>query len=250
MDKIISENQKTWDKVADLFRDANALPFWGPFGVGDDLDLVPEIEGKTFLEVGCGSGRSIKYLVEKGAKKIYGLDLSAKQLEEAASYNKESVTEGKTELILGAMEEKINVTPVDVVFSVYAIGWTPEPGKTFKNIFEYLKPGGLFIWSWDHAIFSDVEYKDGKFVVVNGYHEEKPRAIKNWKKEGTVANITYRKTSTWFRLLANAGFEVIGYHEPRPKNLNHGHHDSTKYYSIQKAEKVPATFIFVCKKPA
>lgn len=248
MDKIISENQKTWDSVADLFVDSSALPVWGPFGVGDDLNLIPEIKGKTFLEIGCGSGRSIKYLTEKGAGKVYGLDLSPEQIKEASAYNQKEIEKGKVVLIQGPMEKKIDIEPIDVIFSVYAIGWTADPEKTLKNIYEYLKPGGLFVWSWDHTFFTDVQYEDGKFVVTYNYHKEKPLAIKNWKKEGTIANVTYRKTSTWFQLLRDSGFEVIEYHEPEPKNLSRGYDDPSRHYSIQKAEKIPATFIFVCKK--
>ena len=246
--KIITENKKTWDKVADLFVNASALPVWGPFGIGDDLKLIPEIEGKTFLEIGCGSGRSIKYLTEKGAKKVYGLDLSVKQIEEATAHNQEEINQGKVQLIEGSMEENIGIEPVDFVFSIYAIGWTPEPEKTLKNIYSYLKLGGLFIWSWDHTFFTDVQYENGKFVVVYAYHEENSLGIKNWKRDGATAYLTYRKTSTWFQLLRNAGFEIVGYHEPKPKNLSRGHDDPTKYYSIQKAEKVPCSFIFVCKR--
>lgn len=246
--KIISENQNTWDIVADLFVDASALPVWGPFGIGDDLNLIPEIKGKTFLEIGCGSGRSIKYLTKNGAKKVYGLDLSPNQIEEATIHNQEEIKQGKVELIQGSMEEKNKIEPVDFVFSIYAIGWTPEPEKTLKNIYSYLKPGGLFVWSWDHTFFTDVQYEDGKFVVIYKYHEENSLAIKNWKKEGATANVTYRKTSSWFQLLRDAGFEIVGYHEPKPKNLSRGHDDPAKYYSIQKAEKVPCSFIFVCKK--
>lgn len=248
MDDLIFENEKTWDSVADQFIEASALPVWGPFGVGDDLNLIPETEGKTFLEIGCGSGRSIKYLTERGAKKVYGLDVSAVQLKEAESFNKEIVEQGKVELIKGRMEDPLNIEPVDVIFSVYAIGWTPDPEITLKNMYSSLKPGGTFIWSWDHALFTDVQFEDEKFVVTYAYHDEKPLAIKNWKKEGVTAHITYRKTSTWFQLLRNAGFEIVGYHEPKPKNLSRGFDDPKKYYSIQKAEKVPATFIFVCKK--
>jgi hypothetical protein len=40
----------------------------------------------------------------------------------------------------------------------------------------------------------------------------------------------------------------VGYHEPEPINLSRGHTDPTKYYSIQKAKKIPSSFIFVCKK--
>lgn len=249
MDKIVSENQKSWDKVADLFANASSLPVWGPFGVGDDLNLIPEIKGKTFFEVGCGSGRSIKYLIQEGAKKVFGLDFSPKQLEEATSFNQEEITKGKVKLINGLMEEKIDIEPVDFVFSVYAIGWTHEPKRTLKNIYEYLKPGGLFIWSWDHTFFADVDYLDGKFVITHSYHEENSIKTKDWKRKGATINIISRKTSTWFKLLRDAGFEVVDYYEPEPKNLSRGHIDPIKYYSIQKAEKVPATFIFVCKKP-
>jgi len=249
MDAITSENEKTWDAVADQFVEASALPVWGPFGIGDDLNLIPDIEGKTFLEIGCGSGRSIKYLTNRGALKVYGLDISTTQLEEATRYNKESVIEGRVELIKGRMEDDLNIEPVDVIFSVYAIGWTSDPEVTLKNMYTCLKPGGTFIWSWDHTIYTDIHYDEGKYVVNYSYHEEKPLAIKNWKKEGVTAHLTYRKTSTWFRLLRDAGFEIEGYYEPKPKNMDRGFEAPEKYYSIQKAEKLPATFIFVCKKP-
>ena len=80
MNDRISENQKTWDAVAHEFFDACALPLWGPFGIGDDLKLIPEIKNNTFLEVACASGRSIKYLLDNGVRKVYGLDLSGTQL--------------------------------------------------------------------------------------------------------------------------------------------------------------------------
>lgn len=248
-DTIILENQQTWDKVADLFIEAAALPVWGPFGAGDDLNLLPEIKNKTFLEIACGSGRSIKYLVDNGAKKVYGLDLSQVQINEATNYNKEAVDRGVVDLVQSPMETKLEIEPVDMVFSVYGLGWTSEPEKTLGNIHSYLKPDGLFVWSWDHSIFSDILYKDGNFSAIYSYHEENPITLKGWKKrEGVNAHLTYSKVSTWFQLLISAGFEVVGYYEPAPKTIERGSEDPEKYYSIQKAKLIPATFIFVCKK--
>ncbi len=248
MNENLNHNQATWDTVADQFFEASALPEWGPFGVGSDLDLISDIEGKTFLEIGCGSGRSIKHLVEKGAKKVYGVDISKVQLEEASRFNKDGVEAGQVELIQSSMEQQLDIEKVDAVFSVYAIGWTIDPVTTLANIYSYLKPGGLFTWSWDHTFFSDVKYEDGKYVVDHSYHEENELALKDWKTEGTSIHITYRKTSTWFQFLIKAGFEVIAYHEPAPNDLNRGFIEPEKYYSIEKAKKVPATFIFVCRK--
>lgn len=238
MQNIISDNEKTWDTVADQFIEASSLPVWGPFGVGDDLNLMPEIKDKIFLEIACGSGRSIKYLNDNGAKRVYGMDISQIQIDEATHYNKNAFKEGKVSLIKSAMENKFEIEPVDVVFSVYGIGWTVEPENTLKNIFSYLKPEGLFIWSWDHTFFSDIAYKDNDFFVKYSYHEENLTTIKNWRnKQGVNAHITYRKTSTWFNLLLEAGFEIIGYYEPKPKNNEWGSEDPEKYYSIEKAKK-------------
>jgi SAM-dependent methyltransferase len=248
MQNITSENEKTWDAVADHFTEASALPVWGPFGIGDDLNLIPEIKGKTFLEVGCGSGRSIKYLTDNGARAVYGVDISSVQLKEAERFNKKEIEEGRVHLIKGRMEDKLTIPTVDLVFSVYALGWTSDPETTLRHIASYLHKGGLFIWSWDHSLFTDVSYEEGKYVVAHAYHDETPLVRKDWKKEGTTVHITYRKTSTWFQLLRNAGFDIIAYHEPAPKNMSRGHDDPSKYYSFQKAEKVPASFIFVCRK--
>ncbi len=69
MDSQTKTNNKTWDGMVDLFLEASSLPVWGPFSVGKNLKLITNIKGKTFLEVCCGSGRFIKYLTDRGAKK-------------------------------------------------------------------------------------------------------------------------------------------------------------------------------------
>lgn len=248
MQKQIKENQKVWNQLAGKFKDASALPIWGPFSAGKKLKLIPQIRDKTFLEIGCGSGRSLNYLAKHGAKKVYGLDLSETQLVEAASFNKKAINGGVIELIHNSMETPLKLKNIDIVFSIYAIGWTQNPERTFANIYSYLKKGGLFIWSWDHTFFSDVEHKDGNYVVKHSYHDEFPLALKGWSKGDHTAHITYRKISTWFKLLRDADFEIIEYHEPKPLDSHWGQEDPTRYYAIQKAQKVPCTFLFVCKK--
>lgn len=249
--EAIEDNRKAWNHVCDLFADAASLPEWGPFGIGEDLDLLGEIKGKTFLDIGCGSGRSVGYLIQKGAKKVYGLDLSPMQLEEARRFNSPWTKDGNITFFEGKMEDKLDIEPVDGVVSVYAIGWTVSPEETLRNIYGYLKPGGIFAWSWDHTFFTDVQYDDASsnFFIRYSYHDENPVILENWKKEGARAHITYRKTSSWFRLLREAGFDIIGYHEPSPRNMRRGSDDPHKHYSIQKADKIPSSFIFVCQKP-
>jgi SAM-dependent methyltransferase len=248
MNSTTRRNRQTWDQVSDLFVNSSCLPIWGPFSVGQDLKLIPEIEGKTFLEIACGSGRSLRYVLDRRASKAYGLDFSEMQLAEAARFNSEYIQAGKLQLIRSAMEERIDIEPVDVVFSIYGIGWTDDPKKTFSNVASYLKPGGLFIWSWEHSIFADVAWDDGQYVVVRSYHDEGPVTIKDWMKQGCDVSLTHRRSSTWFSLLREAGLDVDGYFEPAPIDAKYGHDHAAEYYSIQKARVIPSSFIFVCRK--
>ncbi len=243
-------NRQTWDQVFGQFAEASALPAWGPFDVGTDLDLLGPIEGKTFLEIACGSGRSIRYLIEKGARHVTGVDLSEAQIQEAGTYNAEAIERGSVLLIQSPMEAPFAIEPVDVAFSVYGFGWAQDPEAALANVFAALKPGGRFVWSWDHAFFHDVVYHQKKYALKRSYHDESPVQIPRWRgAEAGEVSITYRKTATWFRLLRSVGFEVEGFYEPEPKNTNHGHEDLYKYYSIQKARMVPSSCIFACRKP-
>src|SRR5690242_5939298 len=139
MQPELAMNQMAWDIVAPKFRGACALPAWGPFDVCKDRDLLGEIGGQTVLEIGCGSGHSLAYLMaRKAAKKAYGLDFSATQLTFAAELNREAVSDGRIHLIQSPMEQPIELQPVDLIVSVQAMGWTQDPRALFRNLWSYL----------------------------------------------------------------------------------------------------------------
>ena len=46
----------------------------------------------------------------------------------------------------------------DIVYSIYALGWTSNLRKTLELIYSYLKPGGSFIFSWEHPVYSNLQY--------------------------------------------------------------------------------------------
>jgi len=252
-DSKIKINQKNWNKTYTQFEGWCALPTWGPYEVGkDDSSLIGEIKGKTFLEICCGSGHSIKYLIENGAEKVYAIDFSENQIQLAKNTNKDHLD--KVEFILSSMENLISLPEkVDVVFSVYGIGWTLDPVSTFNNVFSYLKPGGKFVWSWDHGVFLNSKAQDGDIIIEGSYHNESEHYLEGFRSGEGVYQI-FRKSSTWFSLLRNAGFEINRYLEPKPINLNEdiatiSSIDMAKYYSQIKGEKLPSVIIFECIKP-
>ena len=55
----------------------------------------------------------------------------------------------------------------DIVYSIYALGWTVDLQKTLSHIHSYLKPGGIFIFSWEHPIHDRLTYENSSFTLKN-----------------------------------------------------------------------------------
>lgn len=249
MEQILESNRRAWDAAADRWFGKGALPQWGIFGIEDrHNEWIGAISGKSFVEIGCGSGHSIQYLIERGAEKVYGLDLSEQQIGYARQVNADAVSAGRVELFAAPMEEKLSIGPVDTAFSIFAVGWTIDPDNIFRNVNAYLKPGGRFVWSWEHPFFSHVRLNGERVVVSTSYFDESAHVLQEWTGKGEQVSLSIRKLSTWFRCLQNSGFEVVDFLEPEPVEILDKHRNAQKYYCVQKGSLVPATMIFVCRK--
>ena len=252
-EKIIEKNKRYWNDHADLWFGTTALPKYGVrFVTEDDLHFFSDVEGKKVLELCCGSGHSLKYLVDKGAGELWGLDLSQKQLDNAKNLLSDSGICPK--LICAPMEADSDIPEdyFDYVFSIYGIGWTTDLAGTFKKVASYLKKDGIFIFSWGHPLHYCVaksyetgedEVIDGKLVFSRSYFDESYLKMPVHDTDVTFAN---RKISTYVNALYDAGFIIERMVEQTDeKSLSDTEDDSPK---AQKAKMVPLSMCFKCRK--
>src|SRR4051812_10119270 len=74
-------NRAGRDRGAPSFHGGTALPEHGPLAPTEDTLRLPEpTPGLRALELGCGSGHSLRYLAERGARELWGVDLSPVQV--------------------------------------------------------------------------------------------------------------------------------------------------------------------------
>lgn len=101
--------------------------------------LFKDVAGKKVLEICCGSGHSLKYLADRNAGELWGVDISQKQLDNAQAYLAENGYHAK--LTCSPMEADIDIPTdyFDYVYSIYGIGWTTDLQGTFQKIASYLK---------------------------------------------------------------------------------------------------------------
>jgi SAM-dependent methyltransferase len=183
--EILAINQKGWNEVAHIFYGGTALPQYGPLAqTEDDLNLIDNLKGKAVLELGCGSGHSICYLAKvKEAEELWGVDLSQEQIRFTREIlDKENIS---ARLLLASMDENPGIpeTHFDLVVSIYSLGWTPDLSRTLSLVYSYLKPGGQFIFSWEHPMYQCINYHDdiGSFVFTRPYLKEGPEIDPSWK---------------------------------------------------------------------
>ena len=57
------------------------------------LSLLPELDGKKVLDLGCGFGDHCRLFAEMGAEKVIGIDISSKMLDVARKENADPMIE-------------------------------------------------------------------------------------------------------------------------------------------------------------
>ncbi len=210
--KTISVNQEYWNANADHWFGTTALPEYGVLcPTEEELRLFGDVEGKKLLEICCGSGHSLKYLADRGAGELWGVDLSEKQLENARRYLGENGCAAN--LVCGAMESGLGLPEgyFDWVYSIYGMGWTTDLEGTFRRVASYLKPGGAFLFSWHHPLNycagwlpkQSHGWEGERIPLTRSYFDEEPFRM---PVDGMEVILRNRKISTYVNALSGAGF--------------------------------------------
>lgn len=203
------------------------------------------------MEISCGSGHSLKYLGDKKAAELWGMDISQKRLDHAGEYLKGNGYQAK--LFCASMEEDTDIPTYyfDYVYSIYGIGWTTDLPGTFRRIASYLKRDGIFIFSWHHTLNYCVAWsceerdiiEDEKLIFGKSYFDESYFKMPVHDSEIILCN---RKISTYINALADAGFVIEQMVEQNDQKTMEDLEDmSTK---ARKARMCPISMCFRARK--
>lgn len=238
---IHSTNTKFWDTSGASTLGETALPLFGAFISDKNYHFFENLKLKNVLEIGCGSGKSLKYVAERQPAELWGIDISEKQIEKTKTYLEENNITAT--LICSPMENICGLPEnhFDVVYSIYAIGWSTDLDLTFAQIASYLKKDGLFIFSWSHPIHKCVVMDNEQLLFKKNYFDE------SWYQVDlgdSTLSLADRKLSTYINALAKAGFAIEQLIEDSDEDLIQA---SNSDFS-KKASMLPATFVIKARK--
>lgn len=232
-------NENFWDETGSQVLGCTALPRYGGFTSEESCHLLGDLQGKTVLELGCGSGQSLLYLHGRGASELWGIDLSEAQL--ARSRTLLAAQGIRATLLRTPMEQCVGLPEeyFDLVVSVYGIGWAVDLDATFRRVRALLRSGGHFVFSWSHPIHKCVATEGNELVFKKSYFDESWYAV---NVGGGTLNLADRKLSTYLNALAQAGFVLEELVEQTDDTLL----DDSPF--ARKARMLPVTFVVKAKK--
>lgn len=180
--------------------------------------LLPELKDKKVLDLGCGFGWHCRYASEQQAQSVIGVDLSENMLKRA----RESASDPAIEYLQLAIEDiNFAAEQFDVVISSLAFHYVENFELVCKKVNHALKPGGSFVFSIEHPIFTALATQDWYYDdngnrlhwPVDGYQNEGQRVARFLDNDV----IKYHRTlATHINTLIDAGFQITKISEPQP----------------------------------
>lgn len=180
--------------------------------------MLPRLNDKRVLDLGCGYGWHCRYARQQQARSVVGIDISQKMLERAQDDTHDPAI---TYRCCAIEDASFAAAEFDVVFSSLALHYIEDYAGVCRKVWHALAPGGAFVFSVEHPIFSAREAQDwyyGENAVplhwpVDHYHAEGVRHT-SWLADDVVKY--HRTIETYVHTLLKTGFQLTHLAEPVP----------------------------------
>lgn len=181
--------------------------------------LLPPLAGLDLLDLGCGDGGLARWCVERGARRVVGVDLSRSMLALA----RERTSDARIAYVRAALEQ-VAFAPAtfDVVTSSFALHYVEEYADTLRRVAGWLRPGGLLVFSVEHPVVTAQVAKQGwvgdhvgrrLFWALDDYADEGIRR-QRWFVDGVIKY--HRTVASLVNGVIGAGLVLERLEEPAP----------------------------------
>ena len=220
------ENAEAWTELVragyDHYRDGLNTPAF--------LEMLPDVENLSGLDVGCGEGHNTRLVSNRGAR-MTGIDISETFIRHAR--------EEEDRAPLGIRYERASAVKLpfadssfDFAVAFMSLMDIPEVEKVLAEVFRVVRPGGFLQFSISHPCFATPHHKnlrneDGRTYAheVGGYFRGMDGEVQEWTFSAAPPEIRENKRSfrvpifmrtlgEWLNMLLNVGFILERFGEP------------------------------------
>ena len=176
------------------------------------FSMLPDLHGKTILDIGCGMGHHAKQYSEMGAESVLGIDISEKMLKYAEDCNNAA----NITYLQMAMEdiETIN-RQFDLITSSLVFDYIENFGGLMAKIHKLMKKDAELVFSMSHPIvtawdgaydrYTRTETGERLYANLRNYCLEGLRKV-DWVVNGYECY--HRTVSSLINAIIGAGFMI------------------------------------------
>jgi SAM-dependent methyltransferase len=170
--------------------------------------LLPELNGRDVVDLGCGFGAFARWAAERGAR-IEAFDLSQRMLVRAAELTPDgaAITYQRADLD----ELELRVGAYDLAYSALTLHYLSDLPRLLATVRRALRTDGSLVLTVEHPIYTaptsiNFTEADGRRIwPLDQYGEEGARQ-RDWLAPGVRKQ--HRTFGTWINSLIDAGFSL------------------------------------------
>lgn len=171
--------------------------------------LLPPLDGRRVVDLGCGFGWFARWAVGAGAASVLGLDLSTNMLDRARADTPAALPITYRQVDL----DHLTLAPgaFDLAFSSLTLHYLDDLHRFLAVVHDALVPGGALVVSAEHPVLTApshpafIDGPGGRVWPLDGYQDEGPFTT-DWLADGVRKH--HRTTATYLNDLIAAGFTI------------------------------------------
>ncbi len=216
---------EVWDRLADRYaahapRDVTTIHLGRHVPPDSELRLVPKLDGKRVLDLGCGPGHNAVAAARQGAH-VIAVDAAPAMIAHAKDLAEEHGV--RVEWRVGDLAELawLRADSVDVALAIGVLAHVEDLDRALRQAHRVLRTGGVLVFDHPHpmALCARREIDDegtlplGRYEIQRSYFDRSPIEVDH---DGEIVLVHPRPVSLILSGLARAGYAVDVFLEPEP----------------------------------
>jgi SAM-dependent methyltransferase len=249
----LAKNRESWTKSNAEYTDERAPVAWAREEIAwgmckapeSEVRMLPELEGKDVVELGCGTAYFGAWIKRAGARRVVGVDITPAQLETAQRMS-EQFGLGLELVEANAEDTGLPAESFDLAVSEYGASIWCDPYRWVPEAARLLRPGGELVFLRNATIAVLCWEEDGEGIEERLVRPQRGLHHITWPDDGTTE--FQMGHSEWIKVLRTNSFEILDMAElyARDETTDHPYYA----FDLAWARKWPWEEIWRARKPA